>query len=79
MMATGGYCIVAPNGGNEEYLKNEENCLLYKLWDIDGAVKCIEKIISNIDLQQHLYEKGLETAKKRNWIKFKDKILALYK
>ena len=79
MMATGGYCIVAPNGGNEEYLKNEENCLLYKLGDIDGAVKCIEKIISNKDLQQHLYEKGLETAKKRNWIKFKDKILELYK
>lgn len=79
MMATGGYCIVAHNSGNEEYLKNEENCLLYKLGDIDGAVKCIEKIISNIDLQQHLYEKGLETAKKRNWIKFKDKVLELYK
>jgi hypothetical protein len=57
MMATGGYCIVTPNGGNEEYLKNEENCLLYKLWDIDVAAKCIEKIISNKDLQQHLYEK----------------------
>ena len=79
MMATGGYCIVAQNSGNKEYLKNEENCLLYKLGDIDGAVKCIEKIISNIDLQQHLYEKGLETAKKRDWIKFKDKILELYK
>jgi glycosyltransferase involved in cell wall biosynthesis len=79
MMAAGGYCIVAHNSGNEEYLKNEENCLLYKLGDIDGAVKCVEKIISNIDLQQHLYEKGLETAKKRDWIKFKDKILELYK
>ena len=78
MMATGGYCIVAPNGGNEEYLKNEENCLLYKSGDIDSAIKCIEKLISNEDLQQRLYENGIATAKNRDWSKLKDKILSLY-
>lgn len=76
MMATGGYCIVASNNGNEEYLKDEENCLLYKLGDIDSAVECVEKLISSENLQNHLYENGLATAKKRDWIKYKDKILS---
>ena len=78
MMATGGYCIVAHNSGNEEYLKNEENCLLYKIGDIDSAFQCIEKLILNENLQNKLYENGLATAKKRNWEEFKDEILALY-
>jgi glycosyltransferase involved in cell wall biosynthesis len=78
MMATGGYCIVVPNSGNEEYLKDEENCLLYKAGDIDSAIQCIEKLISNENLQKKLYENGLTTAKKRNLEAFKEEILALY-
>ena len=30
MMATGGYSILVSNDGNKEYLKDGENCLLYK-------------------------------------------------
>ena len=78
MMATGGYSIVVPNDGNKEYLKNEENCLFYELGNIDSAINSIEMLISNKDLQQHLYEKGLATAKKRDLAKYKEKILALY-
>lgn len=78
MMATGGYCIIAPNNGNKEYLENEKNCLLYKPGDIDSAIKCIEKLISDEDLQQRLYENGLATAKKRDWSNFRDKIISLY-
>ena len=71
-------CIVAPNNGNKEYLTNEKNCLLYKPGDIDSAIKCIEKLISDEDLQQRLYENGLATAKKRDWSNFQDKIISLY-
>ena len=78
MMATGGYCIVALNSGNKEYLKDKINCLLYKLGDIDSAIQCIEELISNDELQQNLYKNGLSTAKKRDWRKFKDKIISLY-
>ena len=78
MLATGGYCIVVPNDGNVEYLKDEENCLFYKKGDIEGAVRSIERLVSNEELQQHLYENGLATAKKRDWKNFKDKILSLY-
>ena len=78
MMATGGYSIVTPTGGNVEYLINEENCLFYKQGDIDDAIHCIERLISDEVLQQHLYENGLKTAKKREWNNLKKEILNLY-
>ncbi len=78
MLATGGFCIVAPNRGNREYLKDGENCLFYKLGNIDSAIKCIERLISDEQLQQHLYEKGLETARNRDWKLFKKQIISLY-
>ena len=78
MMATGGYSIVVANDGNIEYLKDGENCLFYKLGRPESAVKCIERLISNVDLQQYLYENGVATAKKRDWNNCKDKIIRLY-
>ena len=78
MMATGGYCIVVPNEGNKEYLKDNENCLFYELGDIDGAIECINRLISDEELQQHLYENGLETARGRDWKNYKDQIISLY-
>ncbi len=78
MMATGGFCIVVPNDGNVEYLKNEENCLFYKLGDINSAIHCIERLISDLKLQQHIYKNGLDTAKKRDWKNLKGRILFLY-
>ena len=78
MMATGGYTIVAPNDGNIEYLINNENCLFYKLGDIEDAIKSIRRLISNEQLQKHLYENGIKTAKKRDWKNHKKKIISLY-
>lgn len=78
MMATGGYSIVTATGGNVEYLINEENCLFYKQGNIDDAVHCIERLISDQVLQQNLYENGLITAQERDWNNLKKKILSLY-
>ena len=78
MIASGGYCIVVPNDGNIEYLKNEENCLFYKLGDIDSAIQSIERLISDIKLQQRHYENGLDSAKKRDWKNLKNQILSFY-
>ena len=78
MMATGGYVIVVPNNGNKEYLKDEQNCLFYKLGDIDSAIRSIMRLISDNKLQKKLYEKGLETAKNRNWNNIKNQIIKLY-
>ena len=78
MMATGGYSIVVPNGGNIEYLKDKENCLFYKLGDINDAKKCLESLINDEQLQEHLYRNGLLTAKKRDWKNFKNEVISLY-
>lgn len=78
MMATGGYCILVANNGNIEYLKNKENCLFYQAGNIDSAINCIELLISNQELQNHLYENGLATARNRNLEHIKEEIIDLY-
>ena len=78
MMATGGYCIVVPNEGNKEYLIDGQNCLFYKLGDLDSAMNNIKRLIADTQLQNHLYKYGLETAKKRNWKNFQNEIINLY-
>lgn len=78
MMASGGYVVVVPNHGNREYLRDRENCLLYPKGDIRKAIACIEEICWNVELQETLYENGLETAKSRDWEAVRTDILALY-
>jgi len=78
MMATGGYSILVSNTGNKEYLKDGENCLLYKLGDINDAINCIRRLINEEKLQEHLYINGIKTAKNRNWKNYKEQIISLY-
>ena len=78
MMATGGYVLAVPNGGNVEYLKDNENCLLYKAGDISQACEKIENLIASEELQQKLYLNGLKTAKERAWENVADEILEMY-
>ena len=78
MMATGGYVVVAPNGGNREYLTDGENCLMYPLGDTDKAVEAIARICSDEKLRESLYQGGIKTAQSRDWSEIKDEILHLY-
>ena len=79
MMATGGLVVVAPNGGNVEYIKDEENCLFYKQGNIDEAVEKIERLATDKKLRDKLIKNGLQTAKNREWSKIEKDILDLYK
>ena len=78
MMSTGGFCIVVPNEGNMEYLKDGENCLFYKLGDTNSAIEGIKRLINDKELQKILYENGIETAKKYDWKNLKNQIISLY-
>ena len=78
MMATGGYSILVSNDGNKEYLKDGENCLLYKLGDINDAFYIIKRLINVEKLQENLYIYGIKTAQNRNWKNYKDQIISLY-
>ncbi|MBR2767261.1 glycosyltransferase [Candidatus Saccharibacteria bacterium] len=79
MMATGGYVVAVPNGGNQEYLKDGENCLFYEQGDIDGGIKKIEKIVEDEELRNKLTKNGRKVAESRDWKKIEDKIVGLYK
>ena len=78
MMATGGFAIVAPNGGNREYLEDHKNCLLYEPGNIDDAIARIHELIETPELQKTLSEAGRATALSRDWNKIENKILELY-
>ncbi len=78
MMATGGLCVVAPNEGNIEYLKDRENCLLYEQGNIEDAIKKIEQLRTDSKLRDHLIKGGLKTAENRDWKKIEKEIMCLY-
>ena len=79
MMATGGLVVVAPNDGNIEYIRDEENCLFYETGNIDKAVKQIERLRTDKKLREKLVKGGIETAKSREWSNIENKIIDLYK
>jgi len=67
MMACGGVCVVAENGGNKEYVIDEYNALTYKVGDIEMAVKQIQRLLSDNNLCEKLRQNGFETVKGRDW------------
>ena len=78
MMATGGFVVAVPNEGNQEYLKDGENCLFYEQGNIEEAVAKIEKVVEDSELREKLAQNGRETAEERDWEKIEKKVLELY-
>lgn len=78
MMATGGYVVVVPNEGNQEYLKDNENCLFYQRGKIKEAIQAIEQICTDQNLRERLYQNGIKTAKERDWKRIESQIRSLY-
>ena len=78
MMATGGFAVVVPNGGNAEYLVDNHNCLLYNQGDIEDALCKIYKICTDDNLREQLYIGGQKTANSRCWKSIEGDILSLY-
>lgn len=78
MMATGGICVVVPNDGNIEYLKDGENCLFYQQGNIEEAVQKIESVVIDKKLRQKLIDNGIKTAKDRNWKNIEEDIIKAY-
>jgi len=78
MMATGGCVVVAPNGGNVEYLRDRENCLFYQPGNTEDAYSKIMEIIENEALRKILVDGGIKTGQTRAWDKIEADILALY-
>ena len=78
MMATGGICVVVPNDGNVEYLKDGENCLFYQRGSIEEAIQKIENITKDKKLREKLIKNGQATAKDRSWKNIEKEIIGVY-
>lgn len=65
MMATGGYVVAVPNGGNIEYMVNEENCLLYEAEDLEAAVSAIDRISKDKELRIKMSKRKKNSTVKR--------------
>lgn len=78
MMSTGGCVVVAPNGGNIEYLRDRENCLLYQPGSYQDAIACIEEITCDKDMREQLIAGGIATGQTRAWENVRKQIIDLY-
>lgn len=78
MMATGGYVVVVPNGGNREYLKDEENCLMFESGDETKAIAQIERIVNDKSLRQKLSQNSKKIVADYDWSSVEEQILGLY-
>ena len=78
MMASGGFVVVVPNGGNTEYLKDGYNCLFYESGNMQAAISCIDRIRQDAALRRTLSAGAKETVAGRDWDKIAPAILALY-
>ena len=77
-MASGGYVVAVPNGGNLEYLKDGENCILYPQGNLAEAKAAIERILTDAELRKKLDTGAEETVKERNWKRIEPQILEQY-
>ena len=66
--------------GNIDTIKNNFSGLFYRLGDINGAVKCIEKIMKNSDLKLEIANNSFLTHRKLfSTKKMKNEYISLYK
>jgi glycosyltransferase involved in cell wall biosynthesis len=79
MIATGGFVVVIPNGGNLEYLVDEENCLMFDSGDDVRAIEHIKRIVSDKELRERLDGNGKKLVARYSWESMESQIVELYK
>ena len=78
MMATGGFCVLVQNGGNSEYVRDGENCLVYPRGDPAAAAGAVERIVQDAGLREKLRAEVLKTADAHDWQDLKAGIVEQY-
>ena len=78
-MASG--CAVATTlvSGVEEYAVHERNCMVCAPGDVDGMVRNVRRLISDVTLRDTLRENGVATARQYSWEKAGDRLAAFLK
>jgi len=63
-MASGCTVVSTYTGGNREFCRDNDTCLLFKYNDIRGIITCVEKIFNDKRLRLTLIKNGLIEAQK---------------
>ena len=66
-MACGTAVITTDNGGNRDYARNGENCLVVPPSDISQLTEAILKLLTQQELRQKLAQKGWEFVQTWTW------------
>ena len=67
MMSCGGTAIVTDVSGHEEYVKHEENALVIKMDDLEGARRAVIRLRDDQELLSRLKKNALATADNTTW------------
>jgi len=78
-MACGTPLVTTSAGGNEDFCRDEYNCLMVKPHDAEQMANAIKRIREDKDLRDRLVENGLKTAKEYSWEKTAKKLLKTIK
>ena len=78
-MTCGAAVITTNNGGNMDFVKNEENALVIKQDDIEDMKSKIKILYQNEDLRKKLIKNALESSEQYHWDNIIPKIEEYYK
>jgi glycosyltransferase involved in cell wall biosynthesis len=73
-MAVGRPVVATGAGGSGEYLRGDENCLLFEPGDASGLAAAIGRLASEPELRDRLRAAGFETAARFGERSFNDRI-----
>ena len=78
-MTCGACVITTNNGGNMDFVKDNQNALLIEKDNIDDIVSKIEYLINNEDFRKQLALNGVEESKKFSWDETMKKVDRYYR
>ena len=78
-MTCGVAVITTNNGGNMDFVKDNENALVIEKDNIDDIVEKTKKLINNAQLRERLSRAALETSKQYSWNKTIDMVEEYYR
>lgn len=78
-MTCGTAVITTDNGGNMDFVKNNENAILIKKDDVEDIVEKLEMLLNNESLRNTIANNAIEKARQYSWDKTMEKIIRYYK
>ncbi len=77
-MASGIAVIGADQGGIKEIIEHKHNGLKFKSKDADSLFICMNEVLENLNLRNHVISNGIKFSQNRSWDKIIDGLIKIY-